>query len=103
MEIYNQDKLLLDASAKDQVQRLGLVLVEGFFDVAALVESGCLNVGALMGAHMAEQQASRIKFITSHIEIPKITVFLDRDDAGMIGTQKNRCRAAEAWAFSRGL
>ena len=88
LEIYNQDKLLLDASAKDQVQRLGLVLVEGFFDVAALVESGCLNVGALMGAHMAEQQASRIKFISSHIEIPKITVFLDRDDAGMIGTQK---------------
>jgi hypothetical protein len=37
---------------------------------------------------MAEQQASRIKFISSHIEIPKITVFLDRDDAGMIGTQK---------------
>ena len=88
MEIYNQDKLLLDTSAKDQVQRLGLVLVEGFFDAAALVESGCLNVGALMGAHMTEQQAARIKFISSHVEIPKITVFLDRDEAGVIGAQK---------------
>ena len=37
---------------------------------------------------MTEQQAARIKFISSHIEIPKITVFLDRDDAGMIGAQK---------------
>jgi len=88
LEIYNQDKLLSDASAKDQVQRLGLVLVEGFFDVAVLVESGCLNVGALMGSHMTEQQASRIKFISSHIEIPRITVFLDRDEAGIIGAQK---------------
>ena len=88
LEIYNQDKLLSDASAKDQVQRLGLVLVEGFFDVAVLVESGCLNVGALMGSHMTEQQTSRIKFISSHIKIPKITVFLDRDEAGVIGAQK---------------
>ena len=88
LEIYNQDKLLLDASAKDQVQRLGLVLVEGFFDVAVLVESGCLNVGALMGSHMTEQQVARIKFISSHIEIPKITVFLDRDEAGVIGARK---------------
>ena len=59
-----------------------------FFDVAVLVESGCLNVGALMGSHMTEQQAARIKFISSHIEIPRITVFLDRDEAGMIGAQK---------------
>ena len=88
LEIYNQDKLLSDASAKDQVQRFGLVLVEGFFDVAVLIESGCLNVGALMGSYMTEQQAARIKFISSHIEIPKITVFLDRDEAGMIGAQK---------------
>jgi len=88
LEIYNQDNLLSDASAKDQVQRLGLVLVEGFFDVAVLVESGCLNVGALMGSHLTEQQVARIKFISSHIEIPKITVFLDRDEAGMIGARK---------------
>ena len=88
LEIYNQDKLLSDTPARQQVDRLGLVLVEGFLDVAALVESGCLNVGALMGAHMTEQQVGRVKFISSRIPIPKITVFLDRDEAGMIGTQK---------------
>ena len=88
LEIYNQDKLLLDASARQQVERFGLVLVEGFFDVAALVESGCLNVGALMGSHMTEQQMARIKFISSRVPIPKITVFLDRDEAGNTGAEK---------------
>jgi len=67
---------------------LGLVLVEGFFDVAALVESGCLNIGALMGSHMTEQQMALIKFISSHVPIPKITVFLDRDEAGITGAEK---------------
>jgi hypothetical protein len=88
LEIYNQDKLLLDASARQQVERFGLVLVEGFFDVAALVESGCLNVGALMGSHMTEQQMARVRFISSRVPIPKITVFLDRDEAGITGAEQ---------------
>jgi len=88
LEIYNQDKLLLDASASRQVQRFGLVLVEGFFDVAALVGSGCLNVGALMGSQMTEKQMARVKFISSHVAIPKITIFLDRDEAGIAGAEK---------------
>jgi len=88
LEIYNQDKLLLDAPARQQVERFGLVLVEGLFDVAALIESGCLNVGALMGSHMTEQQVDRVKFISSHAPIPKITVFLDRDEAGITGAEK---------------
>ncbi len=37
LEIYNQDKLLLDANAQCQIRRHGLILVEGFFDVAKLV------------------------------------------------------------------
>jgi hypothetical protein len=88
LEIYNQDKLLLDASARQQVERFGLVLVEGFFDVAALIESGSLNVGALMGSHMTEEQMARVKFISSRVPIPKITVFLDRDEAGIAGVEK---------------
>ncbi|MBE9573065.1 MAG: toprim domain-containing protein [Proteobacteria bacterium] len=88
LEIFNQDKLLLDASARQQVERFGLVLVEGFFDVAALVESGCLNTGALMGSHMTEEQMALIKFISSRVPISKITVFLDRDEAGITGAEK---------------
>jgi len=88
LEIYNQDKLLLDPRARYQVERFGLVLVEGFFDVAALVESGLLNVGALMGAQMTDKQVTRLKFIGSRVTIPKITILLDRDEAGIAGTEK---------------
>jgi DNA primase len=88
LEIYNQDKLLLDPRARYQVERFGLVLVEGFFDVAALVGSGLLNVGALMGAQITDKQVTRLKSISSRVVIPKITIFLDRDEAGIAGSEK---------------
>jgi transposase len=88
LEIYNQDKLLTDPLAKEQLERLGLVLVEGFFDVAALVSAGCLNVGALMGAHISAEQVDRLKFIASHVAIREIKLFLDRDEAGRKGTRR---------------
>lgn len=88
LEIYNQDKLLTDPLAREQVERFGLVLVEGFFDVAALVSAGCLNVGALMGAHITAEQIDRLKFIASHVHIKEIKLFLDRDDAGHKGSRR---------------
>jgi len=88
LEIYNQDKLLSDPLAMEQVARFGLVLVEGFFDVAALVSAGCLNVGALMGSHLTAEQIDRLKFIASYMDIQEIRLFLDRDEAGRKGTQK---------------
>ena len=89
LEIFNQDKLLLDTLALQQVKQYGLVLVEGFFDVAALVGAGCLNVGALMGAQITKQQIERINFIDSVVKIPQIMMFLDRDKAGISGTSKS--------------
>ena len=88
LEIYNQDKLLLDTAARCQVEQFGLVLVEGFFDVAALVESGLLNVGALMGSQITDKQVARVKFISSLVAIAKIMIFLDRDEAGIAGSEK---------------
>ena len=88
LEIYNQDKLLMDHAATEQVKKFGLILVEGFFDVAALVEVGCLNVGALMGAHITAEQIDRLQFINAHEPVPRITLFLDRDDAGRQGTKR---------------
>jgi len=88
LEIYNQDKLLTDPSAREQVTRFGLILVEGFFDVAALVSAGCLNVGALMGSHITSGQIDRLKFMASHMPIREITLFLDRDEAGQKGTRR---------------
>ncbi len=88
LEVYNQDKLLMDPLARKQVERFGLVLVEGFFDVAALVSAGCLNVGALMGAHITSEQIDKLNFIASHMAIKGISLFLDRDEAGCKGTQR---------------
>ena len=88
LEIYNQDKLMTDPLAREQVTRFGLVLVEGFFDVAALVSAGCLNVGALMGSHLTAEQIDKLKLIASHLATGVITLFLDRDEAGRKGTQR---------------
>lgn len=88
LEIYNQDKLLMDPAATEQMKELGLILVEGFFDVTALVDAGCLNVGALMGACITAEQIDRLRFINAHAPIPKITLFLDRDEAGRQGTKE---------------
>ncbi len=88
LEIYNQDNLLTDPLAKEQVERFGLILVEGFFDVATLVSAGCLNVGALMGAHITSEQIDKLKFIGSHMPVGGINLFLDRDETGRKGTWK---------------
>jgi transposase/5S rRNA maturation endonuclease (ribonuclease M5) len=91
LEIYNQDQLLLDPESSRQLNTFGLVLVEGFFDVAKLVEAGCRNVGALMGAHISAEQIERLASIRSRVGFSRIVLFLDRDEAG----QKGACRALE--------
>jgi transposase/5S rRNA maturation endonuclease (ribonuclease M5) len=88
LEIYNQDHLLLDPETGRQLKACGLILVEGFFDAAKLVEAGCRNVGALMGAHISEEQIERLEWIRSRIAFPRIVLFLDRDEAGQKGTSQ---------------
>jgi transposase len=88
LEIYNQDQLLLDPEAGRQTSTFGLVLVEGFFDVAKLVEAGCRNVGALMGAYITAEQIERLGWIRSRIGFSRIVLFLDRDEAGRKGTSQ---------------
>ncbi len=59
-ELYNQDHILMDEEAWRQANTFGLILVEGFFDVAKLVEAGCRNVVALMGSAISAQQIERL-------------------------------------------
>jgi transposase/5S rRNA maturation endonuclease (ribonuclease M5) len=89
-EIYNQDQLLLDQEARRQAKKFGLILVEGFFDVAKLVEADCRNVGALMGATVSAQQIQRLLWLNRRLRIPHILLFLDRDQAGHDGAQQAR-------------
>jgi DNA primase len=76
LEIYNQDQLLLDPEAVRQMGVFGLVLVEGFFDAAKLVEAGpqcrCIN-----GARISVEQIERLAWI-HHGSDSRIVLFLDR-------------------------
>ncbi len=45
------------------------------FDVAALVSAGCLNAGALMGAHISVEQVYQVEFLASHLNIRVINLF----------------------------
>jgi len=82
LEIYNQDQLVLDQEAGDQAGKFGLILVEGYFDVAKLVAAGCRNVGALMGSSISAEQIQRLLWIRNRLQLPYILLFLDRDKAG---------------------
>lgn len=82
LEIYNQDQLVLDPEARDQSGKLGLILVEGYFDVAKLVQAGCRNVGALMGSSISAEQIQRLLWLHNRLQFPYILLFLDRDKPG---------------------
>jgi len=88
LEIYNQDRLLLDEKARLQIKKFGLILVEGFFDVAKLVQAGCRNAGALMGTSISKEQIERLSFLRDRLKFPKIQLFLDRDKAGQQALHK---------------
>jgi 5S rRNA maturation endonuclease (ribonuclease M5) len=88
LEIYNQDQLVLDKEARDQASKFGLILVEGFFDVAKLVQAGCRNVGALMGTSISAEQIERLSWMRDRLQFPKVLLFLDRDKAGQQAVDK---------------
>jgi 5S rRNA maturation endonuclease (ribonuclease M5) len=88
LEIYNQDQLVLDQEARDQTGKLGLILVEGYFDVAKLVAAGCRNVAALMGTSISAEQIQRLLWIRNRLQFPFILLLLDRDRAGQQAASK---------------
>jgi 5S rRNA maturation endonuclease (ribonuclease M5) len=88
LEIYNQDQLVLDKEARDQAGKFGLILMEGYFDVAKLVAAGCRNVGALMGSSISAEQIERLLWIHNRLQFPYILLFLDRDKAGQRAASK---------------
>lgn len=64
LELYNIDKMIMDKEAMRQARETGHVIVtEGCFDVAKLVEAGIRNVVATFGAHLAKEQNTRLKQI----------------------------------------
>ena len=86
LELYNADKLQLDPHAAAQAQASGqILLVEGCFDVAKLVEAGILNAGACFGAHLDEKQLPRLADIAASTGVTHVRLWFDRDAAGQRG------------------
>ena len=89
LEIYNIDKLFLDPEAIEQATQTGKVLiVEGCFDVAKLIEADIRNVVAAFGSHLAEEQIPRLKLIKDRLGDIEFLVWFDRDKAGREGQEK---------------
>lgn len=92
LELYNLDNLVLDEMAKNQVQETGhIIVVEGFFDAAKLIEAGIHNVVATMGANLSQQQVDKMKLICRHLPSdsePEFLMWYDRDQAGINGQEK---------------
>jgi len=89
LEVYNIDKALLDPEAIDQAVKSGKILiVEGCFDVAKLVEAGIKNVIATFGSYLAEEQIPRLKLIKEMLGDVSFLVWYDHDKAGSEGQEK---------------
>ncbi len=89
LELYNIDHVLLDDRAREQATKTGHVLiVEGCFDVAKLIEAGIFNVVASFGAHLDKDQIPRLELIADQLKVDKFLVWYDRDKAGNEGQEK---------------
>jgi|GEM_PF-1840213 len=87
--LYNIDKLLLDPIARDQIRRTGrVVMVEGPFDVAKLVEAGLCNVIATLGADLSEEAKPLLDLIGRETDNPEFLIWYDRDKAGRAGRDR---------------
>lgn len=88
-ELYNIDKLLLDREAVKQAHDTGKVLiVEGCFDIAKLIESGIKNAVASFGSQLLDEQIPRLQLIKESLRNITFCVWYDRDKAGIEGQEK---------------
>ncbi|MDR0518140.1 MAG: DNA primase [Fibromonadaceae bacterium] len=83
--VYNKSEILfgLNQSRKAISKENAVILVEGYFDVISLFQSGIENVVAISGIALSETQAKLIARYTKNAYIS-----LDGDDAGQTATER---------------
>ncbi len=79
-ELYNIHRVVANPKF---VEKYGIILVEGFFDVIRLWQNGIINAVALMGTSMSIWQKELLLKQTN-----KIVLMLDKDEAGKKATRK---------------
>lgn len=91
IELYNIDRILLDPVAIKQAKETGhIIIVEGCFDVAKLVEANIKNVVSCFGSFIFKEQIKRFQLISETLGINKFLIFFDRDEAGKNGSEKGK-------------
>lgn len=91
LELYNIDHMLLDEEAVRQARETGHVIVtEGCFDVAKLVEAGIKNAVATFGWSLSEEQIPKLRLISERTGVNTFLFCFDRDTAGLRGLEKAR-------------
>jgi hypothetical protein len=89
LELYHLDRVLLDQEAVRQVRETGRVLVtEGCFDVAKLVEAEIRNAVATFGSRLYPGQLPRLDLIAEQTGVRRFLLFYDRDRAGREGMER---------------
>ena len=79
--------LLADVEVKAEVGKHGLIVVEGCFDAAKLHEAGIPSV-ATFGANVSEAQARKLVDLHQTLNLPRVTIWFDRDAAGFEGSER---------------
>src|SRR5688500_11166227 len=71
--------------ARDYATDSGLIVVEGFFDCLKVWQAGMLNVVALMGSTMSDEQEELI--VAAVGPGGRVTLMFDEDEAGWKGRE----------------
>ena len=85
-EVFNLHRALKEESA------MPLIVVEGFFDVMMLWQSGWTSAVSLMGSSLSATQEELL--VSASDGKPGIILMLDEDEAGRTGRDKALCRLA---------
>lgn len=86
LELYGFDLALLEPRAFEVMKaEKTIILVEGTFDVAKLVQSGIYNTVASFGAGLSGEQVRKLKWLCEQCGGGSVLVWYDHDAAGEVG------------------
>ena len=96
LELYNIDLAVLeDEEINQTLDTEHLIIVEGCFDVAKLRAAGIHNAVATFGAHLFEEQVSRLDLISEVLGVDRFLLWYDRDQDGKAPNGQGAVQAAE--------
>ncbi len=97
LEIYNIDVAILEDEARSQIGDTDhLIIVEGCFDVAKLRAAGIHNAVATFGAHLSQEQLSRLDLIAELTGVDRFLIWYDRDQDGTTPNGQGAVQAAQS-------